>query len=60
MARERDEIITRGIEVAATFIDQMCQPSMMSPEQALQFLNGVADHISGSIEALREENPELE
>jgi hypothetical protein len=41
-------------------IDDAVRPRNVGPQKAIEILEEVAEHVRASIEALREENPELE
>lgn len=42
------------IQAATDYINDICAPEKMSPEEAVAFLEGVAANIDGSLDALKE------
>jgi hypothetical protein len=47
-------------ETIREYIDEAIHPRNVGPEKAIEILEEVAEHVRVSIEALREENIELE
>jgi hypothetical protein len=51
--------MNRTREMILQMIDEATDPARMTPAEALDFISTIADDLTGRIEALRDENPEL-
>lgn len=51
--------VDEATDKADDFIMKLCVPEVMTPEQAHDFLDQVAQRCRMAMEALEEENPEL-
>lgn len=56
---EREKPMNKTRELLLQQIDEATEPNRMKPADALDFLSTLMDDLTGRIEALREENPEL-
>jgi hypothetical protein len=52
--------VEAAAQTADDFIMGLCEPKKMSPAQALDFLERVVERCRSAIEALRDENEDLE
>jgi hypothetical protein len=48
--------VQRAIEQADELVMTLCEPSRMTPAEAIAFLEGLLDNLQGALDALHEEN----
>ena len=57
--REKENTMNKSRELILDQIDEATAPGRMMPSEALDFLSTLAEDLTGRIEALIEENPQL-